>query len=257
MIQVIHRAFDILEYIAQDRTRLYTLGEIASHLKLNNATCANIIKTIVYRGYLVQEGRKKGYRLGPKSYFLTGNYLYKKELLSVATEPMKRLSALLNEGCVLAVLKDNLRAVLLEITSTHDLQVIDSKEKDAYLTATGRMILACKEDKEQREYIRMFGLPSPDAWPGIVDEDDLMLKLHIIRKKQIVVQASKGWTVGSAVPIYKDNKVVASLGIHLPHARFTNELQVKIEAELLKTKEEINLKLNVKNSNQNRNNGIE
>lgn len=247
MIQVIHRALDILELIAQDRSRLYTLSEISAQLKLNNGTCANIIKTLVTRGYLEQEGRKTGYRLGSMSYLLTGNYSHKQELLSAATEPMNQLSSLLNESCILSVLKDDIRIVLYEVKSTHELQVINRKEKEAYRTSTGRMILACMEDKEQQGFIRRFGLPSTVVWEGIEDEDDLITELNKIKKKQLAVQVSKAQIVGLAVPVLKDKKVIASLGIYLPETRYTLTMQEKVLDELRNTGDLINKILNEKN----------
>ncbi len=244
MIQVIHRALDIMELIATDRSRLYTLSEISSQLKLNNGTCANIIKTLVSRGYIEQEGRKTGYRLGSMSYLLTGNYSHKQELLEAAKEPMNILSSSLNEGCILSVLKDNARILLHEIKSTHELQVINKKEKEAYLTSTGRMILACLEEKEQKEYIRKFGLPSPEVWNGIEDEEDLLLELTKIRKKQLATQISKAQIVGVAVPVFKNGKVIASLGIYLPETRYTSSFQERVLEELKNAGELINKRLN-------------
>lgn len=244
MIQVINRALDILELIAQDRSRLYTLSEISGRLNLNNGTCANIVKTLVTRGYVEQEGRKTGYRLGSMSYLLTGNYSHKQELLGAATEPMNRLSDLLNESSILSVLKDDIRLVLFEVKSTHELQVVNKKEKEAYRTSTGRMILACMEEKEQSEFVRKFGLPVADAWPGIEDEEDLKTELNKIRKKQLAIQISKAQIVGMAIPVYKNHKVIASLGIYLPETRYTPAMQAKALEELRRTGELINNKLN-------------
>ena len=64
MIQVVNRALDILEFIAKDKNKIYSLTEIADALELNHATCANIIKTMVNRNFIDQIGHKKGYRLG-------------------------------------------------------------------------------------------------------------------------------------------------------------------------------------------------
>lgn len=247
MIQVIHRALDILELIGQDRTRLYTLSEISGQLKLNNGTCANIIKTLVTRGYIEQEGRKTGYRLGSMAYLLTGNHTYKKELLSAAIEPMNQLSATLNEGCILSVLNDNKRIILYEVKTTHELQVINHKEKNVYRTSTGRMILACMNEKKQLDFIHKFGLPSPDIWLGIEDKEDLITELNKIRKKQLAIQVSIAQIVGLAVPIFKDKKVIASLGIYLPQTRYTPAMQEKILNSLKETGELINKKLNEKN----------
>lgn len=244
MIQVINRAIDILELIGQNRTRLYTLSEISGQLKLNNGTCANIIKTLVIRGYIEQEGRKTGYRLGSMSYLLTGNYSHKQELLSAAIEPMNQLSATLNEGCILSVLKDNMRIILYEVRTTHELQVINHKEKNVYGTSTGRMILACMNEKKQLDFIRKFGLPPPDIWSGIEDKEDLITELNKIKKKQLAIQVSIAQIVGLAVPIFKDKKVIASLGIYLPQSRYMPTIQEKILNSLKETGELINKKLN-------------
>ena len=246
MIQVIHRALDIMELVATDRSRLYTLSEISGKLNLNNATCANIIKTLVNRGYLEQVGRKTGYRLGSMSYLLTGNYSHKQELLDAAIEPIKTLSDSLNEGCILSILKDNNRIVLHEVRSTHELQVINKKEKDAYLTSTGRMILACLNEKEQKEFIHKYGLPSPETWAGIEDEEDLLLELTRVRKKQMAIQISKAQIVGIAVPIHKNDNVIASLGVYLPETRYTPSMQEKIAGKLKDAAQLINQKLNEK-----------
>ena len=56
MIQVIHRAFDILEYLSQDPKREFSLGEIAAYTGLNSGTCANIMKTLVRRNYVEHLG---------------------------------------------------------------------------------------------------------------------------------------------------------------------------------------------------------
>ena len=65
MIQVIHRALNIMEYVAADPDRPKELGDIAEGLKLHAATCANIIKTLVTRQYLVKLEKQKGYLIGP------------------------------------------------------------------------------------------------------------------------------------------------------------------------------------------------
>jgi DNA-binding IclR family transcriptional regulator len=246
MIQVVNKALDILELISQDRSRLYTLKEISAQLSLNKGTCANIIKTLVSRGYIEQEGRMTGYRLGSMSYLLTGNYSHKRELLEASSEPMHKLSDELNESCILSVLKDNMRLVLNEVKSTHELQVINKKEKEAYRTSTGRMILACMEPKEQKKFQKKYGLPEPDVWAGIEDEDDLAIELQKIKKKQMAVQISKSQIIGIAMPVYKGKKVIASLGVYLPQARYTATMQEIILQKLKETNDLINKKLNEK-----------
>ncbi len=235
MIQVIHRALDIVEFIARDRNREYGLGEIADSLGLNHGTCANIIKTLVGRGYLEQTGKKGGYKLGPQAYYLTGNFSYKKELLRVAYEPVRELNEKLNESCILAIRKENMRVTLLKKLSTHELQVVDNREeRHVYLTATGRVILACMSPEEQELFVQKYGLPG-EMWEEVKSEEDLAAELDRIREKQLAVHFAGEHIVGVGAPVYKNRKVVASVGVYLPEVRFNYKTQELIFSEILKT----------------------
>ena len=239
MIQVIHRALNILELVAKDRDKEFGLSEIADSMGLNHGTCANIIKTLVTRKYLEQTGKKQGYKLGIQAYYLTGNFSNKNELLRVSTEPMKALRIKLNESIILAIAKDNMRITLHKELSTHDLQVVTgNEEKNIYLTATGRMILACMTPEEQDMFIQKYGLPN-EMWPEIRNKEDLITELHKTRDKQFYVHFADSYIVGVGVPIYKNNKIVASLGIYLPEARFTYNVQEQIFSEISKTAQQI------------------
>jgi IclR family KDG regulon transcriptional repressor len=125
MIQVIHRAFDILELCARNPEKSLVLNDIADKLKLNHGTCANIIKTLVSRNYTEKVGYNKGYRLGAMSYHLTGNFSSIKDLVQEARMPMQELVEKLNETCLLAILRktDLKRIVLHQSQSSHNLTV--------------------------------------------------------------------------------------------------------------------------------------
>jgi DNA-binding Lrp family transcriptional regulator len=117
MIQVINRAFDIMEYIARDAKKEYALSEIADALKLNHATCANILKTMVERNYLEQAGYKKGYRLGHMMQQITGNNSYEQELLAASIEEMEKMTSRMNETSLLAILRKDIRIALHQVNA--------------------------------------------------------------------------------------------------------------------------------------------
>lgn len=235
MIQVIHRALDIIEFVARDRNKAFGLGEISESLGLNKGTCANIMKTLVNRGYLDQSRKKGGYKLGSGAYYLTGNLFLKEELLQVSREPMKDLQGKLNECCILAVIKDNMRYTLHKVSSTQELQVItNNEEKHVYLTATGRMILACMDQHERELFIQRYGLPG-EMWEHVADEHDLIKALDRIKEEQLAIHYDGAHVVGVGAPVYKNDKIIASLGIYLPEVRFTSSLQELIFAEISKT----------------------
>ena len=105
MVQVILKSFDIIELVAQRNGQAISLTEISEALDINQATAANIINTIVSRGYMEHIGKKKGYRLGPAAFRLTNEIPYEQDLVNVARQVMEDLTTSINESCILGVLR--------------------------------------------------------------------------------------------------------------------------------------------------------
>ncbi len=234
MIQVIHRAFDILEFCSKHPEQVYSLTEIANATKLNHATCANILKTLVNRNYIEQIGYKKGYRLGSMAYYLTGNFSSRTSLIKIAKPIMKELCELLNETVIIAIYNkyNHQRTVLHSEYTEHELQVRSNKEKNAYDTSTGRLIIANLDKKDQEMIVNKFGLPPQSIWKEASTKESFFLELNKIKSNGIAYQTSAAHIVGIAVPIFYESKVIASLGIYLPTVRFIGDLKKLIIQKL-------------------------
>ena len=244
MIQVIHRAFNIMEVIAQDNEKEWGLSEIANSLGLNHGTCANILKTLVQRGYVEQAGLKKGYKLGYMTYQLTNSNGYSMELVNTAKILMDGFRDEINETVILSVVKSNKRVLIHEALCSHEVQVRTTPESTVYRATTGRMILAHYSPKELNDFIEKAGLPSKEDWPEISSKSELVQALNEIRKKNIEITWNNHHVVGLATPIFKKNKIIASLGVYLPDIRFSKTEKKHIVKEMLKVTESINKRLN-------------
>lgn len=223
MIQVIHRAFSILEYVAKHKERACSLTEIAESLGLNQPTCANILKTLVDTNYLEHMGRRKGYRLGPMIYQLTGDLSYNQNLLQVAQPEMEKLTERLNESCVLGIIRNQKRFILHTVNSDQDLQVRSKTERDIYETASGRLLMAFLPEKERAALVSSIGLPSQEIWKGIKTEKHLEEAFATIRKERLAMTHSPSHIVGLAVPVEKNGAVIASLSVYLPESRYNRK----------------------------------
>jgi DNA-binding IclR family transcriptional regulator len=243
MIQVLHRAFDILEMLAKDREKSFTLSEIANQLSLNHATCANILKTMVQRQYIEQLGPKKGYHLGAMAYSLTGNLTYRRDLLRIAEPAMQELGKDIQETVILAILREEKRVLIGEFHSDHDIQVRTSKEKNAYDTATGRLLIAWISEKEQQTFIRKHGLPPETIWPEVKNETELEAAFLKIKADGFATQVSSAQIIGLAVPVRRKEEVVAALGVFLPVFRNDEKRQKIILEQMLKTADQISRQL--------------
>jgi DNA-binding IclR family transcriptional regulator len=244
MIQVIVRALDILEFVAQHGREPIQLIKIAENAGLSQPTTANIVKTLVTKNYLEQVGRKEGYRLGANAYQLTGNLAYSQNLILAAKDLMENLTKQLNETCLLAVIRNNKRIVLHTVQSNQDLQVRTRNEAPVYQTASGRLLLSYLTPKDLDKHIQSVGLPAPQEWPGMQTREALEKALQKIKKEEFVQTLNSQHIVGFAVPVYKEKEVIASLSVYLPESRATPAYRANITKLLVRAAGKIKERLN-------------
>jgi DNA-binding IclR family transcriptional regulator len=243
MIQVINRALDIMEYIAREPDKPKPLGEIATDLKLNAGTCANIIKTLVIRKYLEKIDKQKGYCLGARAYEITGNEGYQKDLVNAAKEELEILTKKINENSLLCVLQGNTRAVVLRVQSKNDLQANTASEKKAYDTASGRLLVALLPETELEKYLEKYGLPSPEEWDGVTSIKTFRKQLNKIKEQGYAEQVTVNQIIGIALPVFKNGKAIAAVSVYMPVLRFNNLKKQDIIKLIGKATDKINRKL--------------
>lgn len=236
MVQVIIKAFDILELVAQRNGQAVSLTEISHELQLNQATSANIINTMVLRGYLEHIGKKKGYKLGPAAYRLTNEVSYEQDLVNAAREPMEALTEKINESCLLGILRNYKRFILHNVNCNQDIQVQIRSERNVYETASGRLLVAYLSEKERERFLQYNGLPDESVWEVASTLDGLIEELHKIRLSGIAMtNFAHTHLVGFAVPIHANSKVIAGLSVFLPEYRCPEARSLEIISALKDT----------------------
>lgn len=225
MIQVINRALDILEYVSTEPAKPKLLGHIANDLQLNPATCANIVKTLVIRGYLEKSDLQKGYIPGKKTMLLSGD---NSSLIAAADNEMEAISREINEKCLIAVLRADKRIVIHKNNCNQMVQANTPDEKKAYDSSTGRLLVAMLSDEDLEKYINKFGLPPAAIWPEAHTIEKFKEQIRMIRKNRYALIEDSVQVIGIAAPIYQKGKLVASLSIYLPAFRFSNTTRTKM-----------------------------
>lgn len=239
MIQVIHRAFDILEFVARQGKEPVQLLKIAKNAGLSQPTTANIVKSLVEKNYLEQVGRKVGYRLGIAAYQLASNASYDQDLLAAVKEPMKELTGQLKETSLIAVLRNNKRVIVHLEECDQMLQVKPVRIGEVYNTSTGRLLAAYLTSKELDNLVKAVGLPSKKTWPGTETKERLEKELKKIREQEFVQITSIHHTVGFAVPVYKGKQVIAGLSVFIPESRYTPVHKDTITKQIRRTAKKI------------------
>lgn len=243
MIQVLDRAFDILEFVASRENGGISLKEISDHLSLNQGTCANIIKSLSKRKYLEHVGPKKGFRLGPMATFLMGNFSLRPLLVLAAKDIVDALSVELNENCLLGVIHHEKRLLVYSTSIDHDLSVRNKPERDVYETASGRLLLALMNEPEKLAFLDRQGLPDAAVWKDVQTREALLKELDRIKKEKMVVSQTASHVVGVAVPVFKNASAVAALSTYLPESRFEAKAQKNIITKLKTASDSISRKL--------------
>lgn len=228
MIQVMNRAFDIIEYTASDPETPKTLSNIAGHTGLNAGTCANIIKTLVDRKYIEKLDKKRGYRLGIMAYTLSKIYNFSGSIVSAATHEIELLTKEINENSLCAILKNGMRVAVAKANCNQDLQANTATEKHAYDSASGRLLVAMLTDEELDNFIQLFGPFGQNAWKESENKDLFRKEIDRIRKEKYAMQITDKQIVGIAIPIYNSHMVIASLAVYLPVTRFNKELKTEL-----------------------------
>ena len=217
MIQVLDRAFSILNTVSREPRREHSISELAGTLGIRNTTCANIVRSLVDSGYLVSEGPRRGYRLGPKPFHLTRNAPYRQDLVDAAAPHIQELVKEVNETCLLSVLRANSRYVLFHVMRDSELQIRTEfiKDEDAYEVATGRLMIAYMSDTARDRFVTQVGLPGA-RWYGVEARVDLEKACAQIRKLGCCASEPQGGDRlgGIAVPVGRDGNL-AALGLYL------------------------------------------
>ena len=245
MIQVLNRAFDILEFLADDPSQPKVLGEIANAVQLNHGTCANILKTMVDRQYIDQTGARKGYCLGVNAYRLTDNPSFQTTIQEVARDEMAALTRHLDESSLLAVLEAPNRRLIHRELCDQALQVQTADEKHVYDSASGRLLVAMLTDTELDKFITRYSLPTPELWAEATDRSSFMEQINRIRANECAFQESTRQVIGYGVPIRRFGNVVASLSVYLPLYRHDNAKAADVLVSLRQTAGTINRKLGI------------
>lgn len=236
MIKVLHKALDIIEFIASgDEGR--TLGSISDAIGEKNTTCSNIVQTLLKRNYLEKDEDGK-YRLGIMLYNIAKTSLDFDEILcSAARGPLEELAINTKSQCVLSILRNNKKYILLNCDSDSIIHININKiqASDPYISTTGLLLLAYKNEGEIDDLIKEKGIPK-------IFSDGAAFKaaLSKIKKEGLNTFLFGDKIYEISAPVFLGGKVVAAVGLYRPLYEVTSEMERTAVFELLKAADKIN-----------------
>lgn len=227
MTAVLTKTFDLLELLNAAAGQPMMLKDMVEKTGINQPTCARLLQNLIDLGYVSKFGPRHGYTLGPMARALGQGQPWWSRWKQIAQPLIKQLAIDLGEHVLLAILHRGKR----HIVSSHSANPIisvrsgDSFDDDLYTTVTGRLLLAHAERGEVDGYVSRQGLPGK-AWANLRSRKQLDEALECIREHPMEPVTHAGPVLSiMAVPVIRDDKVIAALGIAAPTSTFVEKHQ--------------------------------
>lgn len=215
------RVLDILELLSAT-TAVLKLSDIARQLDLPKSSASALLGTLTARGYV--ESTPEGFQLAPQ-YRITGWVGGRHaRLIRIAHPTMAELCGSIKESVFLGVLNDREMVQYVDkVVSTEPLRYDAdlSKERYAYATTIGHVLLADRSREEIERYLTRQPL-TPVTPKTEIDVSKLLQRILQVRE-QGYAELSDSHLLGVSgigVPIRDDSgRVVASLCTFGPSSR--------------------------------------
>ncbi len=200
--------------------------DIAKELTLPKSTVSRLISNLVAEEYLVKDKNSSGYLLGPAVFTVGGVYLHSTHIFQEVTPVLTDIAYETKESVHISILRGYNVVYFNKSMGPYyaDIESNIGTERPAYLTSSGKVMLADQEE----EYIdKMFEEKLLSYTSHSVDNPEKFKEeLAKIREQgyalSIGEMTSENYSL--AVPVYDANdRVVCAIAIIAPIARMSEE----------------------------------
>lgn len=185
-VQVLDRAFDILEELAHSREPL-GLTELSRRTAISKSTIHRILKTLLERG-MVNKTLDTNYTIGPKMFNMLSYHINSLDLQAEAKPQLTALQRSLGLTVYLGVLDGPYVSVIEKEVSDKEDDVFAEvgRRNPAHCSSMGKCLLACLSSEELEEVL--YGIELEAFTPNtIINKKEFVRHLHQVRKQ--------GWAV--------------------------------------------------------------
>lgn len=238
------RILDILELIAST-PNTHTLSAISQILNVPKSSISPILQELVSRGYLCLSMEQK-YSIGLSLYDIGSGFLKQFNFLEEVEKYLINMTNVCNEASHFSVLSGGDVLYLKKVNSPEPIRMVSfiGNKLPAYSTALGKSLLL-DYSLEQLHQLYPDGLTkiTPNT---ITDFNILSRQLNEGREKGYTyeIEESNQYIRCIAVPIRKENHVVAAISIATPIFRYTNETAQLSKKLLFDAKKKIEYLIN-------------
>ena len=248
-VQVIDRAFDILEILCIEREGL-GVTEIGNRLALHKSTVHRILSAMAERGYIEKASEKGVYKIGLKLVEISSVYLNNVELKTEARPYLSELTSKMNQPTHLATLNGNDVVYIDKVEVVNSIRLYSQigLRVPVYCSALGKSLLSGLSDAEVEEKIaKVQMLPYTKA--TITDKTEFLRQVKQVRQR--------GWALDDeeheagvrciAAPVFDyRGKAIAAVSVSGPSGVISPEKDEEVASIVKETALKISKRLGYK-----------
>ena len=218
------RVLDVFEYIASN-SEGYTLTEICTAIGAPKSSMFPIIHTLLERQYLVFNETTSKYSIGSMAFHVGNSFLKSFDILKQIQDEMQNIVNVCLETCHFATLVGGDVLYLKKVDSPEPIRMISTvgNRLPAYGTGLGKALLM-DHDLEDLKALYPKGL-KPLTEKTITDLKVLESQLQRARIEGLAyeIEESNQYVRCIAIPIRKNNAIIAALSVAIPTFRYSEE----------------------------------
>lgn len=246
-VQSLDRAFDLLELLCRSSNGM-AIHQLSEATGLHKSTVHRLLSAMAERGYVRRDRESAIYRAGMRLCELSEYIQENLDVVSLAREPMERLSRRTGETVHLVAQEGNEIVYIYKVESIHGAIRMVSRigmRRPLYCTGVGKAILATRTEEEA---LRCWRESRPEAYTPytIVREDAFLRELARVRRCGYAMDNEENELgvrcVAAAIPDWHGAAAYA-LSISAPVSRMTDERVRSLVPPLMDTRAEISASL--------------
>ena len=234
------RVLDVLEFISSSGEG-YTLTEISTAIDAPKSSMFPIIRTLYERNYLTLNETTSKYSIGPMTFQVGNAFLNNFDIMKQIENEKQNIVNICSVTCHFATLIGGDVLYLKKIDSPESIRMISTvgNRLPAYGTGLGKALLI---DHSLADLKKLYPAGLKPLTKNTVTDIALLEKeLGKARVEGVTyeVEESNEYIRCVAIPIRKDNKVIAALSVAIPTFRYTEEKSSLVRHLLFNAKSKI------------------
>ncbi len=245
-VQSVERTLRIIEIMA-DKGKPMTLTEITSVVGLKISTVHRLLKTLIIRGFAMQDPYTGKYQLGIKTFHVGNNALYALDIRVIAKPYLKKLAENSYETVNLAILDQGYVVYIDQIESDRTVKMVANlgNKIPSHSSAVGKVLLNSLSEIELEGFLKFTNLEKLTPYT-ITSPHQLRNELKRVKQAGYALDLEET-EVGircAAGPIYNhDGRICAAIGISGPSTRISVSV---LKDELALTVREVAMEVSFK-----------